>query len=99
MIEKVLVISTAHVSYDDKVMLEDLAETKPKARIFDTEYGFIIKVYPKSEYTEEDDQKLRDDGMSEAFIDLLKFCRKHDCPLLHLDCDADTIEDLPTFDW
>jgi hypothetical protein len=30
---------------------------------------------------------------------VFEYARKHNCPYVLFDCDADTIEELPTFDW
>jgi hypothetical protein len=99
MIENTLALRTDHIKESDARNLELWAETKPKGLVFDTEYGFIIKVLPESEYTESQYKEYLDYDLSQGFIDVLKYAAALGCTLLHLDCDTDPIDALPTYSW
>lgn len=47
----------------------------------------------------ERDNKLRAIGMSKVFIKLMAYARRLGCKWVMLDCDADQLPGLPTFDW
>jgi len=97
-IEKSLVVSTAHISEQDKDHLETEAETNtaPTLVVYKYEYGYIIFVGSSIE-------EIIDDGLTEtyslALCNLIKLAKDNGCTYLKLDCDGIIYEDLKTFDW
>lgn len=90
-------ISTAHVTEEDMAKLDAGAGTS----------GFPVTVYP---YTHgafiptppnEKDlmPNLRKAGMSDSFCKIVQHVISNKIHMIRLDCDADTMDDFPTFDW
>jgi hypothetical protein len=93
-IEKNLVVSTAHVTFDDMTLLEALSkEDAPKGLIvYENEYFVLV-------YVQDPEPDLS--HFSESFAKLFKFTRDHEegFTFLKLDCDADMLDGFETFDW
>jgi len=85
-IERSLVLSTAHITKQDSMLLENNV-TKEDA------YGFTVVANSNyiTEWT-----KL---GISAACVDLLRLAIRLKVDYLVLECDGFVRDDLPRFDW
>jgi hypothetical protein len=93
-------LSTAHITIRDNGLLYGLAHTDnaPLLRVIVHHYGFIVFTKgPDPQLT----ASLGEMGFSDAFIDLYDRAAGSIPPvlLLNFDCDGETVEGLPTFDW
>ena len=95
-IEKVLVLSTGHITLEDSHRLD--LEDRANVIVYAYEYGWYIWVGSNETFT---DQLLgaRAEGFSAAFCNLLTLAHSRGCCYLKLDCDGPLREDLPHFDW
>lgn len=91
-IYKYLDISTAHISEKtNDILSKNVNNGSYPLIILDTEYGYFINV-PYN--LDELERELPNDVIS-----CLGFAQKHDCRWLMLDCDAEVIDELETYDW
>lgn len=90
-IDRMLVCSTAHITPEDNQALFD--ETTDLVVYEMGEYGWLIMARPID--------NMASDTLthSDTLENLLAYARKLECDWLRLDCDADTIEGLPRFEW
>lgn len=85
-IQQMLVLSTAHVTEETATML-DRAEAN-FVRYGKAEYGWFIPIL--------------DDPQPDMPADLqacVAYAKTHGCTWIMFDCDALTVDDLPTYDW
>ncbi|WMC09547.1 hypothetical protein PU634_10505 [Oceanimonas pelagia] len=92
--EKLVLLSTGHISEPDARRLEQLArELHMEERLWNRGYGFMMQV------------ELMQDAIAECQLPLtslpwvLDYVRERGAQWLLLDRDVETIEDLPTYDW
>lgn len=94
-IDKVLTISSFHVSLDTSGKLD----TEPAFNPID------LSVYPKADFGWWiciDPNFVEDDGtrrIPSDLMDCIRYAWKHDCTWLCLDCDGEIIPELKTYDW
>jgi len=98
-IQKTLVASTFHTSYDDMTLLETLAEcnTSPESVPFwveSYEFGILISLFGNFEFG-----KIGELPLSDGFLELLIFCVSLDCSALKLDIDGPTYDGFKKYDW
>ena len=102
-IDKVLNLSTIHITEDDNIILTQITEDgHPEAGwVISTDYGFMIFVPPggNTEEVAEHVHGFKQVGMSNAFIDLYKLAAEQQCTWLRLDCDIPEVDGLQIFDW
>lgn len=97
-IDKVLTISSFHVSPDTSEKLDKL-DTEPAFPHID------LSVYPKADFGWWiciDPCIVKDDGtrrIPDDLMDCIRFAWKHDCTWLCFDCDGEIIPELKTYDW
>jgi hypothetical protein len=85
--EKMMVLSTAHVTHETRVRLDN--ENFDGLVAYDkAEFGWWIAIVED----ELDPTQLPDD-----LRQVLIYAKKFGCAWVMLDCDADTIDDLPTY--
>ena len=98
-IEKFLDASTGHVTYEDSLKLLNYPISLP-CRVIPHEYGWWIKV-PEKKLWREDPRAdwIREKGYSEGLISMLIFANENDCWWVNLDCDAEFVEGLKSFEW
>jgi len=99
-IYRVLVLSTAHVTFEDNEKLTELALEDPADQdysVLDTGYGWLVQVL--QQFTSEQKQAYREMGMSPEFVKLLDFAAQNDIQWLHFDRDGNAYEEFPQFDW
>jgi hypothetical protein len=100
-IDKTLVLSTAHVTPETAAILNEGIESQGpmiSGHVADwSDYGWVMwcggETDPKIET--EDNEGLLPADVHGA----LMFARKHGCQYVRFDCDADTVDDLPTWEW
>jgi|LakMenE01Jun11ns_1017448.scaffolds.fasta_scaffold9687637_2 hypothetical protein len=92
-IERVLVLSTGHISEADSKLLD--AGTIPCTRY---EYGYLIYVGERKDLQEAREQ-LIPTGISAALYYLLLLTVDKKCTWLKLDRDGPVRTDLPLFNW
>ena len=98
-IEKTLVASTFHTSYDDIAFFESIAEYDQHSLSYpfwveNYEYGVSIKLLSDFELSKVGGLPLSD-GLMELFI----FCVSLGCSNLKLDIDGPTYDGFKKYDW
>lgn len=92
-IERVLVVSTAHITRTDSVFLREHQDKHP----------LIVHSYEEGDFVILTDLEEKLDELcqcfSKAFMDILMLAVRSDCSILRLDRDGPIYEDHPTFDW
>lgn len=97
MIEKMLTLSTAHVSEDTAALLEDTLQqtlgTAPFICFQKDDYGWFVHVPA--------DVSMREslDTFPEDLRTCMDHARAEGCTWLMFDRDADLVEGLPAYDW
>jgi hypothetical protein len=92
-IAHVITISTAHVSKETASRLDDADGFS---------YECWLSIYNKQDYgwwILVDSADLEADDMPDDLAACICLARKYDCEWLCLDCDAEVLETLPTYDW
>lgn len=99
---KHLDISTVHLTEEDNDILSNFCTDISYG---EHDYGFYVSV-PDVDYESPDDGTLHakinqalEDGLSESFVNILKYAHKNDCSIVVFDRDGEVDENLPTFDW
>ena len=102
-IHRQLVCSTNHITREDGQKLDDEFGVRQSGLLHVYEkpgYGWWI--YVKTHSLEAKKGKMRllreDFKFSQAFVNLIRFARRHKCEWIMLDTDGKNIEGLPTFD-
>ena len=106
-------ISTAHLTGGDSALLRQLTEDRTEdggtdvhewreaalhaGHVVPMEGGWLLRIYEDG--AEEDDQKVKDAGFSQAFVGLIAFWRERNVGWVRLDQDAAVVESLPVFKW
>lgn len=84
-------LSTAHVSFE----VMDAIDTIPGVVADVTDYGAWLWVPSQVEdWIEEIDEQI-----PQCVIDIWRYARSLECDHVHLDCDTNTTQDLPTYAW
>ncbi|MCC2248928.1 hypothetical protein JUJ52_03015 [Virgibacillus sp. AGTR] len=88
---RMLVLSTAHLTNDDRKWLnEQTVHNNPRLVVYPkSEYGWFIPIIEDSDFLKED--------VPENIVKLLQFTRVTRCTWLMLDRDADIINELPIY--
>lgn len=86
-IQNIIDISTAHIPEHTAKALAEKSITELVYEPWD-EYGWVIWV--GADYADEEHKELND---------ILEYCQRHGIDYLKLDCDADVVEEFPTFEW
>jgi len=98
-LEKMVVISTGHITRKDADILK---EGSPflMLRVIPHEYGWFVTGYadPHEDWPDYSDH-LRELGLSESFIMILFDLRVSNVLWVNFDCDGYEIENLPTYEW
>ena len=90
-IQYMIDISTAHIPEHTAKALEEKSITELVYESWSeswSDYGWIIWV--DADYADEEHKELND---------IIKYCQEHGIDYLKLDCDADVVEEFPTFEW
>lgn len=89
-------LSTGHITENDAKILTNNSETNlaPDVVVYEYEYGFFIPILDHMDY-----KQIRSAGLSEAFVKILKRCKKEGVQLLRLDCDGSEDDKLQKFEW
>jgi hypothetical protein len=89
---EILVLSTGHITKATAELLDGLpANQYPSTGGPYGDYGYFLYAY--------DADHEYDDTMPDDLKAVLTFARAHGCVNVLLDCDADTVDGLPVFDW
>jgi hypothetical protein len=96
---QVVALSTGHLTHEDRNALDNAAsEGDPMVLKRDT--GFFIKFYPAD--TEDNEgispSNLRH-GHSATLKDIIRWALKCGYSMIEFDCDADALDQFPTYDW
>lgn len=109
-IEKMLVISTGHITYNDmKVLSDGDSNDYPYTRL-STEYGIIIfltsdmVIPPRSnsaDFILDSNEKpsLNVSAFSKEFIEILRIAKDNKCCYINFDSDGTIVPELKEFDW
>lgn len=90
-IDRMLVLSTAHISSETNEQLQNNQEEQFPLVVYEKgDYGYLILV-------PEHDEDLH--GVPDDLKRVLEFAALHECEWVMLDCDANVITELPTFEW
>lgn len=91
-IYKYLDISTAHITKKtDEYLQKQIGNYNSPLIVYEKEYGYFICVP-----WELDDIEMY---IPSDLASCLGFARKHNCQWLILDCDAEVIDKLETYEW
>ena len=86
-IQNIIDISTAHIPEHTAKALTYKSITELVYESW-SDYGWVIWV--GADYADEEHKELND---------IIKYCQRHGIDYLKLDCDGDTVEEFPTFEW
>lgn len=86
-IQNIIDINTAHIPEHTARALTYKSITKLVYEPWG-EYGWVIWI--SADYADEEHKELND---------IIKYCQEHGIDYLKLDCDADVVEEFPTFEW
>lgn len=99
-VERVMVVSTSHVTKNDMDLLEK-GETNVVA--YNYEFGSFVVIsvdFISANFSTEDMAKaIRKDGFTGAFLFLYTVAKAKGFQMIRLDCDGPVYDDLPKFDW
>ena len=92
-IQNIIEISTAHIPEHTAKALtyKSIAKLAKLAKLVYEPWdgkGGIIRIDP--DYADEEHKELNS---------IIKYCQEHGIDYLKLDCDGDTVEEFPTFEW
>ncbi len=92
-IEKILVVSTGHITWKDNERLQTMAEDSDYP-VLSTDYYYLINLL----YFEEEENN---EGWSEDFVSLIIFSRqfRDKFTYLKLDRDGPVLDEFAVFDW
>ena len=96
-IEQVLVFSTTHITKEDDYKLSTLTDSE--LMIDKHEYGYRVYISNVPHELESIIYAIREEGMSEAFINLYKLAHSMGVQWIKFDCDGTIYKELPTFSW
>jgi hypothetical protein len=105
MIEKTLVLSTAHIQQSTSGFLTEIGNNENDEvpfRFVDHQYGYIIFVSSSILGKDNISDAAEYAQLLENFPDLynlIRYAAENGCTMINLDRDGDTIDDLPTFEW
>ncbi|MBJ6361546.1 hypothetical protein ACFOQM_09630 [Paenibacillus sp. GCM10012307] len=95
-IQKMLVISTAHIEKETAEWLSDTAIDGGELVVYEKgEYGFHIHVDPD----EQSEQDVKEKSIPEELLPIISLARQLGCDWIVLDADAYIIEELEVFEW
>jgi len=96
-IEKVLTLSTAHMTHADSEYLESLeCKSEPRPFLFaNYDYGYVVRA-PSLKHEE---FEIAFEDTSQEFRDVINFAAKEGCRWVCFDQDGPIIDDLPEFAW
>ena len=93
-IQKMLDVSTAHITREDSAVLVEWSRMDESPCCFASyEHGWWLHVW------EEDCGPIERRELSESFMAILRLCRSLDIDYLKLDCDGTEHDDLDKHDW
>jgi hypothetical protein len=114
-IEKCLDASTGHISYEDSILLDMVADNdSPEHKEFNPclpivykyDFGYFVYTYPNDNHIAEEEvgfadrvNDFIDRGFSKEFIALLKYARSLGCKYLQLDADGAIYAEFPMIEW
>lgn len=93
-IYKYLDISTAHITKEtDEFLRRQVKNDNSPLIVYEKECGYFVCV------PDEDDLDDIEMYIPSDLASCLGFARKHNCQWLILDCDAEVIDKLETYEW
>lgn len=103
-LRKLLDVTTAHLKKQDREALQHLADTQqtedwPSPHVYSQEYGWYISAgVMYGEEISEGQDRLRNAGFSDEFIDILTYAKENDVAMVNFDAHAEPEPGFPTFD-
>ena len=94
-IQRVLVLSTVHISRADAAVLRQLSDHELVT-------GPVVYAYPEGYWIHMGDEMYEYEEvpqLSKAFYAAAKLAQKNGCQFLRLDCDGQVRANLPQFNW
>ena len=96
-IEKVLVLSTGHITEKDAGTLDKIIdEVQPGPIVYGFPYGYYIYVGSEVKEKIKDAKKA---GLSKYFCNLFAIAHSLNCQYIKLDADGPAMDNLPLFNW
>ena len=97
-ITRMLTLSTAHIAKETAQMMDQMYDGKvipgghPVSYLcFDAvEYGYLV-------WANADDETIK--RYPQEIAEAVRLAKANDCTYIRYDCDALTVEGLPTYDW
>jgi hypothetical protein len=94
-IDKILTLSTGHVTNKDAVLLEEDKGTVA----YKDDYGFILYILEGNDGLNSTMDIYQAEGFSMAMEACILFAHGKGCKFLRLDSDGPTVDFLPNFNW
>ena len=92
-IEKYMDVSTCYITEQDDAKL---GYSNPPIPVYEYEYGYFVHC---SGFYGDTEQECREFGMSDDFINLMKYAYSQGCGFVKLDADGDDTLTFPKHDW
>lgn len=101
-IERVLVVSTAHIAEEDNNKIQAYLKNEPASLnplvVYEYEFGYYIYV-PQDKELFKEDLEIFKTLLSADFCKLYQITHEQDCHYLKLDCDGLIYDHLHENDW
>jgi len=91
-IQRDLVVSSRHITLNDKEILEGESNSSGHYVVYEYEYGFYVWVEPEKQWVDYF-------HFSPDFQHLIYIAKKLNCQYLKIDSDGNEYPDLPLHDW
>jgi hypothetical protein len=93
--------STGHITtFDNKLLRKAVKDENPPVIVYMYREGYFVYVpTDEGKFDESEVQAIKDYGLSDTFVGLLREASRLECKYLQLDSDAMEYENLPTFEW
>ena len=93
-VSKMITLSTAHITEETSKMLENPNNKLPLSIYNKGQFGWFIYVPTE---TKDDSETLKE--LPKDLAILYMFARYNEFEVICLDCDGDTVDKLPIYDW
>jgi hypothetical protein len=103
-IQKLLDLSTGHMTLADSKILDDYMNRNPldsSLTIYPYEYGYMVSTSSLADEpaNHEPESRLKSEGFSDAFLAVMQHGLASECAMVRFDIDGEYEPDFPIFDW
>jgi len=97
-IQKTLVVSTAHMTERDDVLLDEYIRNPPSTSLTVDKVDFGWKIHVET-FTESPINIFKELGFSDGFVKCILLGFINDCEWVNFDCDGPIYYFLPRYEW